>query len=120
VPTQNVKIGGQFNYLAMDLHQQFVQLGKEHRVIIYKMQAILPEINKQGIYKRYASDIYEYARKYAGLSSGVVCKILKTYERIEDKPALKLAIAKVGVHKVALVAGLANSQNEQRRCGAVC
>lgn len=94
------------------LHQQFVLLGQEHKALVNKMASLLPEIYYSGIYKKYAENIYEYGRKYAGLSSGVVSKILFTFKKIENRPALKEAVIDAGIHKVALVATIATPQNE--------
>jgi len=104
----------------MNLHQQFVKLGQDHKIIVYKIQAILPRIYNEGIYKKYADDIYEYARKYAGVSSGVVDKIIHTYTKIADKPALQMAIKTAGIHKVALVANLATKHNQEILAKKVC
>lgn len=96
----------------MNLHEQFVQLGRQKFELERKLAALIPQIYKQEIYKKYASDIYEYCRIYAGLSFGVVQKILQTFKRIQDKPALIQAVEKIGIHKVALVANVVTAENQ--------
>lgn len=97
----------------MNLHEQFIQLGRQKIELERKLAALIPQIYEQEIYKKYAGDIYEYCRKYAGLSFGVVQKILRTFKRIQDKPALVQAVEKIGIHKVALVANITTPENQQ-------
>jgi len=74
----------------MNLHKEFVRLGKERRTISNELVALLPEIYRLRIYeqKGYAT-IYDYAARIAGLSTGVVAKALKVAKLLEDKPILK-------------------------------
>jgi hypothetical protein len=91
-----------------DLHKQFVYLGRERNKITYKLLALLPEINRLEIYKKYGcATIIEYAGRFAGLSKSVVLKTLNLHENLKDKPCLKKAIETEGVHKVALIAKIA-------------
>ena len=74
---------------------------------------ILPEIYASGIWKKYASDIYEYAGRYGGIGRSSVEKRLRLEKHLDGKPCLRAAIEKVGLGKVALVASLASSTNEK-------
>lgn len=96
----------------MSLHQQFVQLGQNHKEILRKIASLLPQIHKQEIYKKYTDDIYEYARKYAGISSGVAEEILRVHRSVEGKPEIVKAIATAGIHKVAMAAKIATVENQ--------
>ena len=96
-----------------NLHLEFVRLGRERRGLLNRMLLILPEIYESGIWKKYASDIYEYAGRYGGIGRSSVEKRLRLERHLDGKPCLKAAIEKVGVGKVALVASLASSTNEK-------
>jgi len=96
-----------------NLHEEFVKLGKEKRQMTYKLLNMLPEIYKSGIWKKYAGDIYEYAGRYGGIGRSSVEKRLKLEKHLENKPQLKAAIEKVGIHKVALMATIATPTNEK-------
>lgn len=102
----------QCNISEKDLHKKFISLGLQRRGLTNQLLAILPEIYERGIYKKYAATIVEYAGKFAGLSKSVVMKRLRIEKLLQGKPRLKELIASEGVHKVALVASLATSENE--------
>jgi hypothetical protein len=97
----------------MNLHQQFLKLAKQKNQIQYKLLQLLPEIYESGIYRKYAHTIEGYAMRFAQLPESTVRKRLNLEKHLTNKPALKKAIAKVGVHKVALVARLATPENEE-------
>lgn len=97
----------------MDLHQQFLQLGKMKKDLEYKLCALLPAIYKSGIYKKYSNDIYEYAREFAGLSNTAVRLALNLPEKLKATPKIVEKIGEVGVYKVALIANLATAENEE-------
>lgn len=78
-----------------------------------KMLAILPQIYESGIWKKYAGSIVEYAGKYGDMAQTTVRKRLRLEENLKDKPFLKAAIAKIGVHKVAMVAKIATPETDQ-------
>ncbi len=96
-----------------ELHGKFIKLGMDRRRLTNQLVALLPEIYERGIYKKYAATIVEYAGKFAGLSKSVVMKRLRIEKFLEGKPKLKELIASEGVHKVALVASLATSENDE-------
>ena len=96
-----------------NLHLEFVRLGKEKKQLTYKLLNLLPEIYESGIWKKYASDIYEYAGRYGGIGRSSVEKRLKLEKHLEGKPCLKAAIEKVGIGKVALMATIAKPYNEK-------
>ncbi|MFH1533419.1 MAG: hypothetical protein ABID64_00630 [Nitrospirota bacterium] len=97
-----------------NLHKEFVRLGRERNRITYKLLALLPKIEKLKIYEKEGyANIYDYAAKIAGLSSGVVVKALKLEKKLQDMPHLQKAIETQGINKVGIVAGLATKENEQ-------
>ncbi|MFH1534336.1 MAG: hypothetical protein ABID64_05390 [Nitrospirota bacterium] len=97
-----------------NLHKEFVRLGRERNQITYKLLALLPKIEKLKIYEQEGyANIYAYAAKIAGLSPEVVGKALKLQEKLKDMPHLQKAIETQGIHKVAIVAGLATKENEK-------
>ena len=96
-----------------NLHLEFVRLGQEKYRLTNKMLLILPEIYASGIWKKYASDIYQYAGRYGGIGRSSVEKRLRLEKHLDGKPCLRAAIEKVGLGKVALFASLASSTNEK-------
>lgn len=96
-----------------NLHKKFVQLGRQKFKLTNEMLAILPEIYKSGIYKRYASSIVEYAGKYGGIPRSTVEKRLRIEKHLQDKPKLREAIKNVGLNKVAMMVTLATPENEE-------
>lgn len=77
------------------------------------MLAILPDIYESGIWKNYASTIFEYAGKYGGLGRSIVEKRLKLEKDLVDKPQLREAIGMAGLYKVAMVAKLATPETDK-------
>ncbi|MFA6917800.1 MAG: hypothetical protein WC285_03115 [Candidatus Gracilibacteria bacterium] len=98
---------------AQKLHHEFLRLGGMRHKLKNRMLAILPEIYKSGIYKKYAGSIVEYAGKFGDIAKTTVMKRLRLEKNLEDKPFLKAVIEKVGVHKVALVAKIATSETDK-------
>jgi hypothetical protein len=98
----------------VEIHKEFVILGKERNKITYKLLSLLPKINQLKIYEAHGdATIFEYAGRIAGLSNSVVRKALNLEEKLKDKPYLRKAAETQGIHKVALVAGIATVENEK-------
>lgn len=97
----------------IDLHKQFIRLGREKNKIQYKLLQILPEIFKTEIYKKYTKTIEGYAWRFAQIPYSVTQKTLKLEKHLENKPFLKAAVSQVGIHKVALLASVATIENEE-------
>jgi hypothetical protein len=95
------------------LHKQFKKLGLQRHKLLNEMMIILPKIYESGIYKKYASSIFEYASKFGGIPGSTVEKRLRLEKHLADKPALKVAINDVGVHKVAMVATIATAETDK-------
>jgi len=96
-----------------ELHKKFVNLGNEHRKILYKIQAMIPMINRHGVWKFYScASIFEYAAKYAGIGGETVKKALMVGEKVRGRPLLKRAVEAVGVNKVAVALRLDGSDRE--------
>ncbi len=97
----------------MNLHEEFIQLGKEHRSLQKRFDILLPQIYKSEIYKKHAKDIFEYALKFASLAPGTVKKILWTHKKIENFPALQKIVPKVGISKISAIANIATEENQE-------
>jgi len=95
------------------LHAEFIRLAGAKRNLENRLVQLLPEIYASGIWKKYAKDIEEYAGRFGGIGGSTVIKRLNLEKYVEDKPHLKEAIGKVGVHKVALLATIATPENEE-------
>ena len=96
-----------------ELHKKFVHLGNEHRKILYKIQVMIPMINRYEVWKIYAcASIFEYVAKYAGIGGETVKKALMVGEKVRGRPLLKRAVEAVGVNKVAVALRLGGSDEE--------
>lgn len=100
---------------SAELHKKFVKLGRERSRISHQLLVLLPYINKKSVFLEYGcGSIYEYAARFGdGLSACVVDKVLKLKANLVDCPALFETISTQGVHKVAIIASLANPENEK-------
>jgi hypothetical protein len=98
---------------SQKLHQRFVQLGRQRLRLKNEMLLILPEIYRSGIYKKYTNSIVEYAGKFGDIGRSTVIKRLRLEKNLQNKPNLRAAIKEAGIHKVALVAKIANEKNEK-------
>ncbi len=96
----------------MTLHEEFIQLGKEHRSLQKRFDILLPQIYKSEIYKKYSKDIFEYALKFASLAPGTVKKILWTHKKIENFPAIQKLVPKVGISKISAIANIVTEENQ--------
>ncbi|MBI2634882.1 HNH endonuclease [Candidatus Peregrinibacteria bacterium] len=94
------------------LHQKFVELGRQRNKLTNEMLEILPDIFNSGIWKKYFTTIIEYAGKLGGIPKSTVIKRLNLEKHLENKPKLKEAIRKVGIHKVAMVATIATPETD--------
>ncbi len=99
--------------VAQDLHNEFMEIGRSRHILTHKLLAILPEIYRSKIYRKYASSIFEYANRFGGLSDGVVRKTLNLSKKIPDNSLLAQSVEIVGVHKVDLVASLVTPDTEE-------
>ncbi|MEK7673255.1 MAG: hypothetical protein AAB373_05210 [Patescibacteria group bacterium] len=98
----------------MNLHREFVKLSFDIFKMKNRLISLLLEIFEKEIYLEHGcADIFEYGFKYAKLSRETVEKALRTLKHVEDKPFLKQAIAKCGIHKVALVATIATPETDK-------
>ncbi|OGJ48247.1 hypothetical protein A2344_01620 [Candidatus Peregrinibacteria bacterium RIFOXYB12_FULL_41_12] len=80
-----------------------------------KFVALLPEVEKRKLYKKYGfCSIYEFAARVGGVSERVVDEVLRLNEKVSDKPLLNAQIAEVGWSKVAIVAPIVTKENETK------
>ena len=108
------------NQLVRSLHCEFVRLGKMKNDLTHQLQALIPEINKLRIWEKEGyQSVYHYAAILAGLSPGVVDKVLRVEKNLEGKPHLKEAVKTEGIHKVAMIARIATSKNEKEMAAIV-
>lgn len=102
------------------IHHEFVRLGSMRLKLKNKMLAILPEIYKSGIWKKYAGTIGEYAGKFGEIAGTTVEKRLRLEVNLKNKPCLQAVIEKVGVHKVAMVAKTTTPETDQLMAEKLC
>ena len=100
--------------LEKNLHKEFVKTAFDINKMKNKLMSLLLEIYEKEIYKKYnCESIFEYGFKYARLSKNVVEKGIRTLRNLKDKPCLKKMIETQGIHKVALVATLADEKTDK-------
>jgi hypothetical protein len=100
--------------LEKNLHKEFVKTAFDINKMKNKLMSLLLEIYEKEIYKKYnCGSIFEYGFKYARLSKNVVEKGIRTLRNLENKPCLKKMIETQGIHKVALVATLADEKTDK-------
>jgi hypothetical protein len=81
-----------------------------------KFIGLLPEVFKRKLYeKKGFGSVFEFAKKLAGLSENQVRRVLNLEEKFENVPVLRnlLVNGEVSVNKLARVASIANSENQE-------
>ncbi|MBU1703298.1 hypothetical protein KJ951_02740, partial [Patescibacteria group bacterium] len=97
-------------------HQTFKYCGAKHREFRNRCIGMLPRILEERIYEKKGFDsIGEYAGKLAGISRAQIGLTLSLHRKFKDKPALKelLVSGKVGLSKLARVASIATTENQE-------
>ena len=83
----------------MNLHQKFVEYGRNAKQWMRKCQLLLPEIQRHQTWKKHGfENIYDYARKLAGMSTNSVNEALRVLRKAEDKPEIMEVIRKKGLN----------------------
>ena len=77
-----------------------------------KFAALLPEVNRRGLWKRKFHSIHEFAAQVGGVSPGVVDKVLNLDKKLEEKPLLKAEIAEEGWVKVEVASRIQVKEEE--------
>ena len=96
-----------------NLHQKFVEYGRNAKEWMRKCVLLLPEIEKYEIWKRKGFDnIYEYARQLAGMSRDQVTDALWILKKIEDKPALIQVVSEKGLNSIRPIISIVDKENE--------
>ena len=102
------------NLSDKELYGLCQEYGRNIKIWKRKFAALLPEVEKRELYKKYKFySIYEFAAKLGGLSQKTVDEILRTYRKVQDKPLLKAEIEKQGWAKVRAVTSIAENKEEQ-------
>ncbi len=95
------------------IHEEFSRYGKNAREWMNKCVLMLPEIDKNRIWKKRGfGSIYEYAGKIAGMSRHKVDDSLRIIRKIEDKPALMKVAKMKGINSVRPVATIASKETD--------
>ncbi len=88
--------------------------GKNARAWTKKFVALLPDIAKRELHKKHKfQSIYEYAAKVGGVRRRTVEYVFQIQKHIEDKPALKEILPRVGVHKMRTIVTIATKENQK-------
>lgn len=95
------------------LHSQFVQYGRNAKEWIRKCQLLLPQIEKQQIWRRKRfHSIYDYATKLAGMNHDQVNEALRVLHKAEIFPSLMKVIEKKGINSVKPVLSMITKETE--------
>lgn len=75
----------------------------------HKFVALLPEVFKRRIYRKYKyCSIYEFGAKLCGLSNNIVDEALRLGEKFKNMPELLDLMSKVGLSKLRIIACIAD------------
>ena len=93
------------------LHEQFTRYGKNAKEWHRKCALLLPQIEREGIWKKKRfTSIYHYAAVVGGMSYHQAREALRVVRKIEDKPALLKLVTKKGINAVSAVATVATQE----------
>lgn len=98
------------------LYKKCVIYGKQILQARRKFIGLLPEVYKRRLYARKGfGSIFEFAAKLAGVSHEQVSRVLQLERKYEDKPLIHAALVEgeISVNKLARIASIATSDNEQ-------
>ncbi len=91
-----------------DLHEKFVEYGRNAKEWLRKCAMLLPEIERQQVWKEKGFEsIHAYAAKLACMSRGQVDDTLRILKRIANMPALLKVAEQKGINAVRPVATIA-------------
>ena len=97
-----------------EFYEHCVEVGKNARKWKNEFVALLPEVARRGLHRKYGfPTIVEFAAKVGGVGKSSVYAIFSVEQHVSDKPALKALIPKVGVNKVRVVATIATKENQR-------
>ncbi len=96
------------------IHDQFSVYGKNAKEWMNKCVLLLPQIEKNQIWaKKGFSNIYDYARKIAGMSRNKVNESLRILGKAEHLPAIMEVIERKGIFAVKPIVNIATKETEQ-------
>ncbi len=96
-----------------ELYKLCQEYGVKARKWKNKFISLLPEVAKRELYKKKGFEsIYEFAAKVGGVGRKTVEAVFQVQKYIEDKPALKAVLPKVGINKIRTIATLATQENQ--------
>lgn len=105
-----------------ELYAQCKKFGEIALKYKWKFAGLLPEVFRRKLYKKKGfGSIFEFAAKLAGMSEEQVRRVLNLEKKFEDKPELRemLVSGEVSVNKLARVASVATSENQEFWAGQV-
>lgn len=96
-----------------EIHQQFVDYGRNAKEWLRKCALLLPEIDRQRIWKKKGfSSLFEYAAKLAGMSRTSVEESLRILKRVENSPILKKVVEEKGIYRVRPLLAVVTPETE--------
>lgn len=97
-----------------ELYEKCSFFGTQARKWANKFAALLPEVEKRGLYKKHGFySIFEFAAKLARMNRETVIEILRVSRKLENVPLLREQIETQGWSKLKVVATIATKENEE-------
>lgn len=97
-----------------ELYKLCQTYGANIRMLTKKFAALLPEVERRQLYKKYGfHSIFEFAGRIGGMRRETVVDILRVSQKLEDKPLLQAQMENVGWTKLRAVSGIATKENEK-------
>jgi len=97
-----------------ELYELCQQYGRETRKWKNKFVALLPEVYKRRLYKKYGyCSIREFGAKIGGVSYNVIDEALRLAEKFKEMPELLELMSEVGLSKLRIVAGIATIETSK-------
>jgi len=96
-----------------NLYKYCKETGFNARIWNRRFIAVLPEVAKRRLYKKYGyCSLYEFAAKLAGVSRDNVDEVLRVDEKLKEMPKIRSLIAEKGLNKVRLVSNIVKPETE--------
>lgn len=96
------------------IHDQFSAYGRNAKEWMNKSILLLPQVEKNQIWaKKGFSNIYEYARKLAGMSRNKVNESLRILGKTENLPTIRKMIEQKGIFAVKPVVNIVTPETEE-------
>lgn len=96
------------------VHEEFKKSGAVVKEAMRTCALMLPEIVRRGIWKKKGfSDVYQYARVFAGMGRHAVDEALRVLKRVQELPEIRKVIEQKGICAVRPVVSIATPETDR-------